>query len=87
MHLTELAYITGAEIDITYSHETRKFSARLKGAEVVEGQHGGVLASVRGHGRTPEIAQRDYAKRIAGQRIRLGGLGGVDYNVPKSLSF
>jgi hypothetical protein len=89
MHLTELAEITEAEIEVEYFHVQRKFTARLKGAEVLEGENGGVLSSTRGRGTTPEMAQRNYAKQIAGKRIAFGMLSGPrrEYNVPKSLSF
>lgn len=87
MHLNDLAYITESEVEVVYYHSRRRFSARLKGAEVIEGE-GHILASTSGSGTTPEMAQRDYAKQIRGKRIVFGGYSGPrrEYNVPQSLS-
>jgi hypothetical protein len=89
MHLLELAEVAGVEVEVDYFHAKRRYSARLKGAEVIEPGHDGVLATVHGNGPSPEAAQRNYAKQIAGKRLVFGGLQGPrrEFNVPRNLSY
>ena len=88
MHLTELAEIVEAKIDVKYIHERRCYHACIRGAEVMSDPPG-MLASEFGSGTTPDTAQRDYAKKIRGKRIAFGGLSGPrrEFKIPKSLSF
>lgn len=81
MNLRELETITDSKINVSYNHDSRRFSARLGDAVLLEGDH--LLASASGSGPSPEAAQREYAKQIAGRRIRVGGR---EFTVPESLS-
>lgn len=81
MHLTELSEITGREIVVNYEHTSRRFTARLRDAEVLAE---GKLALILGRGSSPAIAQREYARQIAGKRLTIDGR---EFTVPRHLTF
>lgn len=91
MHLTEMAEFIGTEVVVDYQHAARRYTARLKDVETVEGAgDGGVFGSAHGEGPSPEAAQRGLAKSLAGKRITLDGWERGKrhiFNVPKNLSF
>jgi hypothetical protein len=79
MHLLELAELLGAEVEVTYFHPTRRFTASLRGME------GGIT----GTGPSPTAAQRSYTRQIAGKRLAfaLDTQGRREYQIPKNLSY
>jgi hypothetical protein len=79
MHLLELAELLGAEVEVTYFHPKRRFTATLRGLE------GGITGS----GPSPEAAQRAYTRQIAGKRVAfaLDNHGRREYQIPKNLSY
>ena len=86
MTLDELAYITETKVVIDYIHDRRRFHAQLSDVRIL---NNGTIESAFGGGRTPELAQREYAKLLRGKRIAVGLSGPErrEYSVPKSLVY
>jgi len=66
MNLETYVKIIGKEIEVKYYHNQKRFTAKIKGAEI---RDDGVLIGAYANGTTPEEAIEGYWERIKGETL------------------
>lgn len=84
MTLSELSFVLGVKVSVSYDHPDRRYYASMPGIKM-EAADG--LIDPAGAGATAACAQRQFAKTIRGQRLVVMDNGmSRGYNIPTSLS-